>query len=393
MRGSIRKRYNGSWTLIVDLGRARDPKTGRERRKQLWRTCHGTRKEAESALTELVRTVNRGEFVGSTRITVREWLLEWVDKAIRPPARRPNTYLRYRHVIMRHLVPALGDLRLQQLKAADVKRYYTDQTVLSGATLALHHAILHGALKAAAQEGLVLRNVAALVIGKPRATRNYDRLRANCWDAEEARAAIAAAKTIGTQTAAFVTLALDSGARKGELCGLRWMDVDLDVGTVTFVQQLVKPGRKPEFGPTKTDTPRTVVLASETVEMLKTHRRAQAELKMKHRRHYADLGLVFAKEWGDLHGREDTLGLPLQSNNLGQREFARVIKAAGVRPITVHGLRHTTATLLLKTGVPPHVVQQRLGHKHVEMTLSVYAHVLPSMQQDAARRIGALLHG
>jgi integrase len=102
---------------------------------------------------------------------------------------------------------------------------------------------------------------------------------------------------------------------------------------------------------------------------------------------------VFAKEWDDLHGRQDSLGLPLQSNNLGQREFAGVIKAAGVRPITVHGLRHTSATLLLKAGVPINVVAQRLGHKQVEITLGIYAHVLPSRQQDAARKLGVLLHG
>lgn len=98
------------------------------------------------------------------------------------------------------------------------------------------------------------------------------------------------------------------------------------------------------------------------------------------------------KEWGDLHGREDSLGLPLQSNNLGQREFARILKAAGVKRITVHGLRHTSATLLLKAGVPAQVVQQRLGHKRIEITLGIYAHVLPSMQQDA-QRLGGLLYG
>jgi integrase len=103
--------------------------------------------------------------------------------------------------------------------------------------------------------------------------------------------------------------------------------------------------------------------------------------------------MVFAKDWGHLHGREDSLGLPLQSNNFGQREFARLLKAAKVRPFTVHGLRHTSATLLLKAGVPAQVVQQRLGHKRIEITLGIYAHVLPSMQQDAARRRGALLHG
>ena len=104
-------------------------------------------------------------------------------------------------------------------------------------------------------------------------------------------------------------------------------------------------------------------------------------------------GLVFAKEWGERYHRKDFLGLPLQTNNMGEREFARIIKAANVRWISIHGLRHTSATLLLKAGVPAHVVQQRLGHKRIEMTLGIYAHALPSMQQEAARRLGALLHG
>jgi integrase len=114
---------------------------------------------------------------------------------------------------------------------------------------------------------------------------------------------------------------------------------------------------------------------------------------MRNRTKYQDHGLVFTKEWGELSGGEDYLGLPLQANNLGEREFARLIKAAKVRRISLHGLRHSSATLLLKAGVAPHVVQQRLGHKRIEMTLGIYAHALPSMQQDAARRLGALLHG
>jgi integrase len=113
---------------------------------------------------------------------------------------------------------------------------------------------------------------------------------------------------------------------------------------------------------------------------------------MANRTVYQDHGLMFAKEWGHLHGREDSLGLPLQSNNLGQREFARLLKTSVVKPITIHGLRHTSATLLLKTGVP-HVVQQRLGHRRIEITLGIYAHALPSMQHEAAVRLGAILHG
>jgi integrase len=392
MRGSIKRRYEGSWSLILDLGYQTDPKTGLRKRKQRWVTFRGTKQLAEKHLNELVRAAGRGEFVERSKLTVGEWLTEWIEKAIKPPAKRPGTYRVYKSVNTRHLTPALGAIRLQELKAADIKRYYTDKK-LSESTLAQHHAIIHGALSAAVLEGMVIRNVAHLVVGKPQQRDDHDHVSGNCWDTDEARAFLVAAKKAGPQPAALYALALDSGARKNELCGLQWADIDLDAGTVTFVRQLVKLGAKPEFGPIKNDVPRTVDLSAETVALLKEHKRTQAELKMRNRVAYRDLGMVFAREWSDLHGREASLGLPLLSNNLGQREFAKIIKAVKVKPITIHGLRHTSATLLLKAGVPPQVVQRRLGHKRIEITLGIYAHVLPSMQQDTARRLGALLHG
>ena len=87
------------------------------------------------------------------------------------------------------------------------------------------------------------------------------------------------------------------------------------------------------------------------------------------------------------------LGDLLSINNLGQREFARLLVAAGVKPITLHGLRHTCASLLLAAGVSPDIVQQRLGHKRIEITLDLYAHVLPGQQRDAARQLGSLIYG
>jgi integrase len=392
MRGSIRQRSRGSWTLTFDLGQATDPTTGQCRRRQRRVTVRGTKRQAQAHLVDLLRAANRGELVERSQRTLGDWLIEWLEKAIKPPAKRPGTYRAYAHVVQHQIIPVLGAIPLQELKAADIKRYYTDSK-LSGSTLAQHHAIVHSALKAAMLEGLVFRNVAALVIGKPQRKRDHADVARNCWEADEARTFLAAAKQAGPQPAALYAVALDSGARKNELCGLQWGDLDFEKGTVAIVRQLTKLGRKPEFGPVKNGVPRTVDLASETVELLKAHKRAQAELKMRNRLAYHDLGMVFAKEWGDLHGREDSLGLPLQSNNLGQREFARILKVANVRRITIHGLRHTSATLLLKAGVPAHVVQQRLGHKRVEITLGIYAHVLPSMQQDAAQRLGALLYG
>jgi integrase len=263
---------------------------------------------------------------------------------------------------------------------------------LSPTTLEQHHTLLHSALKAAQLQGLVQRNVASLVIGKPHRPEGHEDVLKHCWEAEEARRFIAAAKEVGPQPAAFYTLTLDSGARKGELCGLKWTDVDLDAGTVAIVRQLIKPGPQPVFGPLKNGERRTISVAAETVTLLRRHKAHQAELKLANWAHYHDHGLVFAKEWEHLRRHGDTLGHPLQMNNLGQNEFRKLIKQSGVRPIKFHGLRHTCATLLLQAGVPIKVVQERLGHKRIEITLNIYAHALPSMQQDAAAKLAALLH-
>jgi integrase len=397
MRGSLVQRYKGSWSIVVDLGYQQDAVTGQLKRKQKWITFRGTKKQAEQRLTELVRDAHRGELVEPHTRTLGAWLDEWIDKAIKPPARTPRAYETYKSVIERHLKPRMGAIPLQQVKAADLKRYYTEaaereEGPLAPATLEQHHTILHSALQAAVLEGLVQRNVAKLVVGKPHAPEGYQDVLAHCWEAHEAKAFLASAKAAGTQPAAFYGLTLDSGARKAEVCGLKWSDIDTAAGRVTFQRQLRTPGPSPVFGPVKNKTPRTVEIAAETLTLLRRHRAHQAEVKLANRGHYHDHGLVFAKEWGDLTRHRDTLGDPLQANNLGQREFARLIKAAGVRTIKFHGLRHTCATLLLQAGVPAHVVQRRLGHKKIEITLSVYAHALPAMQQDAAERLASVLY-
>jgi integrase len=242
---------------------------GKPKRRQKWVTFRGTKKEAQTQLTELLRSANRGEFIERSKLTLGEWLNEWLEKAIKRPAKRASTYRAYKHVIEHRVKPVLGTIRLQDLKAADIKRYYTDSQ-LSASTLAQHHAIVSAALKAATLENLVTRNVAALVIGKPQAHRDHDALRRNCWEPVEARSFLSAARAAGAQPAALYALALDSGARKNELCGLQWSDVDLENGMVTFVRQLTATGRTPEFGPVKNGTPRTVDLGPETIELLRT---------------------------------------------------------------------------------------------------------------------------
>jgi integrase len=393
MRGSLKQRYPGSWSIILDLGYEPDPVTGKLRRKQKWHTVRGTRKQAEDRLTDLLKDVKDGTYVDASKITLGEWLREWFAAA--KPRFRPSTADRFEGIITKSLMTApIAKLLLQKVRSTHLEQYYGGSTV-SASTLTLHHTILHQALRKAAKDRLIVTNPAADLDHKPRRTpeKATEGAQAHAWTASEARAFLAAAGAAGTQPAAFYALAIDSGARKGELCGLLWANVDLDAGKIRVVQQLLKPGAEPTFGPTKTGRPRTITLGSETVELLRAHRKHQRELMMANRTTYRDLGLVFAKEWSDLQRAGEMLGYPLQINNLGQREYAKLIKVAGVRPIKFHGLRHTCATLLLQAGTPIHVVSERLGHSKVSMTMEVYAHVLPDMQQQAAAALGALLHG
>jgi integrase len=132
-----------------------------------------------------------------------------------------------------------------------------------------------------------------------------------------------------------------------------------------------------------------VTLGAETLTQLRKHRRSQLELKMKNGKAYADFGLVFAKEPEDLDRPQAELGQPIETL---ARRTQSVVKAAGVRRIKFHGIRHTVATLSLQAGTPPHVVAAKLGHSAMEL-MKTYAHALPDMQQDAAARLATLLHG
>lgn len=396
MRGSITQRYKGSWSLILDLGYQHDPVTGTSKRQQKWITFRGTKTDAEKKLNELINDQNKGTFIEPHKRTLGEWLIEWWKKVIKA-TKTPRTADTYEGVIKNHLVPKLGALRLQAVKSIDLEHYYAEHRqhhpALSEATLEQHHMILSGALKAAVREGLVVRNVATLVNGKPKAPQSHaEEVEHHCWTADEARAFLDAAKAAGDQPAAFYALALETGMRKSELGGLKWTDVDLPRGAVRIQRQIVTL-RPVTFGPVKNKTPRSVRITSELVVLLRRHKVHQAELKLQSGGRYHDHGLVFAKEWFDVRKTQDTLGDPLALNNIGQREYAHLIKTAKVRPIKFHGMRHTSATLALQEGNSPKVVQERLGHKKITTTMDIYAHVLPAMDQEAADTVGAVIHG
>ena len=280
---------------------------------------------------------------------------------------------------------------MQRLRPADIENYYASLKV-APPTVDLHHTVIHSSLQRAVKHQLVIRNV-AVGVERPRQVKDPEETIVQAWSADEVRKFLKAARAVGPMAAALYALAVDSGMRKAELCGLKWSDVDLAAAKIRIARQLTKMGAEPEWGPLKAGFRRTITIATPTVALLRAHRKHQAEIKMKNRSVYADHDLVFAKEWPHLTRRWMTLGHPLQMNNIGQREYAGLIKTAGLRPIRFHDLRHTCATLLLQAGQPIHVVSERLGHAKVATTMEIYAHVLPTQQKDAAAALGGLLYG
>lgn len=389
MKGSVKKR-GGSWRGRADLGL--DPNTGKRR---IVSVTARTKKEVEDELRIKLEENRKGEYVPPSELTVAAWLDTWVQ-VVFAPGKRQRSVETYKSVIKLHLKPAFSETRLQQFEPEQVEEYFAARRgKLSDSTLSQHSAILFAAMKSAVRKKKIAKNPVALVESKPkRATGGHEDALRHCWEQDEARAFLRVARAAGAQPAAFYTMELELGLRKGEICGLRWEDVDLDRGTVRIVQQLVRVGaagkREPLFGPPKGGKVRTLDISPDDVcALLAAHKKHQAEVKLRNRMAYHDHGLVFAKE-----GRSrstDRIGDPLQANNLAEREFNPLVKLAGVRRIKFHGLRHTSATLALQAGVPVKVVQARLGHRRIEITMDIYAHALPSAQKDAARVMSSIL--
>ncbi len=393
-RGSIKKRskVKNTWTIILDLGYKTNDK-GKRVRNQKWITVQGTKREAEARLAELLHKANQGDFVEPSKLTFGQWLDHWLETTVKPPATRPRTYETYEIVIRRHVKPTIGKIRLQELDAMHLEEYYRKKgETLSQTTLKQHHAVISKALKSAVVKKYVQNNVATLVENKPKVTEKPPGAVVNCWEKEEAQKFLKEARKRDAQTVAQFALALDSGARRSELRGLKWENVNLEEGTVRIIEQLVRYDKKLIAGPPKNGKPRTIHISAETVSLLNLHRKEQLELKLRNGKAYEDQGLVFAKQWDQMTRKHHSLGEPLVRGAVN-KDFEALIKTTEVKRISFHGLRHTSATLLLQAGIPVHAVSERLGHKSVDITMNVYAHVLPSMHEEITTELSGLLYG
>jgi integrase len=308
-------------------------------------------------MNELQAAVARGVYVPPTRMTVKAFLEEWLPSA---EARlRPGAYDACELHVRRYIVPRIGDLPLQGLTRNRVQRLYAVHNI---------HSTLCRALADAVRNHLVAHNAAEAAHRQPDSPEQLT------WTARQVHVFLDAVAT--DRLYALWRLAVTTGLRRGELVGLRWRDVDFAAGRIAVIQQRAKGGGAVSAGPTKTKRGRRLVsLDDTTLAALKQHREAQDKEKELLGAGYQDEDLVFCRADGRaLHPDRVTKLL---------REHVR---AAGLPWIKVQGLRHTHATILLQAGVHPKVVQERLGHSSIAITLDIYSHAIPAMQEDAAAR-------
>jgi len=369
MRGSIKQRSPGSWFIRYDAGV--DPVTGKRQQKSI--THRGTKKQAQSKLTELLALENKGIHYQSEKITMAEWLRRWMVDHVTVNT-KPKTIERYRQLINTHILPRIGNVPLVKLTPGHVRDL---QRALTNADMApsgveLVHTVISGALKSAMRMELVWRNVAQGV-SPPRRTRRE----LNLPDVPSIRRLLEAAREDRHPLHPALHLAAYCGMRRGEILGLTWADVDLKGGSIAISRSVV---RSQDLGiilqPTKTDrSRRRIDIDEETVEVLQGHDVAQIENRLRTGGEYVDQGLVFA----------DGKGAPMNPMLL-TRAFQKMAKAHGLGQLRLHDLRHFHASVMLLSGESPVLVSQRLGHASIATTVDTYGHLFPGQQRAAAQR-------
>lgn len=354
-------------------------------RRQVTKGPFSRKADAERWLQDELQLTREGRPTLPSKITMAELLDEWL--AVRKPGLEPSTFAEYTRYVERRLKPHIGHHKVKDLRPGHVARMFEalrqpganqrgkGKRGLSETSIQHTHVALSSALDYAVRQRLIAHNVMADV-DRPRRQRTAMRV----WSAGQLTKFLASVED--DRLHPVLRLASHTGARRSELLGLRWPQLDLAAATMSVTGRRTRVGYEMvERAGTKTAAgARVVDLDPATVDVLRAWRKAQGAEAELWGVAYVETGYVFTAENGE----------PLHADHLAQR-FERLVAAAGVPTIRFHDLRHTHATLLLKAGVPPHVVAQRLGHASPALTLSVYSHVLPRQQAAAAAAFAKLV--
>jgi len=391
VRGHIAKKGN-KYYIVISL---KDEVTGK--RKVKWLSGKNgkgfdRKKDAEREMPEILASVMKGEFDPPSRTdeTFGELMEQYLQS--KKPTVRYNTWKAYAGLVRNNLIPHLGHIKPKKLQPEHFERLYHEVLAerLSVASIKKLHVLVCDALNRAMRKGKVLRNVAASVELPIRTSTKFV-----VWDEEQLEAFLNEAKS--SQYYPIYHMAANTGMRQSELLGLGRNELDLDHRTVSVRQALTldEDGYRPNDTKSVASV-RAVALFPETVEVLRQHLDRQETQKAAAKeagRQYDDHGMVF----------QTSTGRPISPRNL-MRDFYLILDrlekkwqngeiSVRVPRIRFHDLRHTHATLLLKRGVHPKIVQERLGHSSITVTLDIYSHVLPNLQQAVLGSIGDSILG
>jgi len=364
--GCIRQRKDGRWLAIITVGYSAG---GKRLRKYVYGE---TKREVTEKLTRLQNQKLDGALQPTSKLKVDEYLQRWLEDAVKLSVRN-TTYQSYSQLVRLHISPLIGGMKLASLTPANVQWLYAelDRRGKSRRIQYQCHAVLHRALEVAMKWGLVARNVADAVERPKLKTHEVKPL-----DDSQVRTFLAAAQD--DRLHSLYVLAVCTGMRQGELFGLKWGDIDLKAGTLQVRRTIVEvDGKFYENEPKTEKGKRLIHLPESAVTALVTHR---AKLMTEG---LAACPLVFPNNAGGY----------LRRQNVARRSFSPILKTAGLPESTrFHDLRHSHATMLLSAGIHPRVVQERLGHSQIAVTLGVYSHVMPSMQAEAAAKVESLIN-
>jgi integrase len=376
MKGHIRQRSPGHFAIVIDV---RDPETGK--RKRRWHSLKGTKREAQVECSKLIAAISGGSYVDPSRQTVAQFLDRWL--AYKASQLSPRSYERYGEIVRENIAPALGAVRLTVLRSTQIAEAYSSALAsgrrdgkggLSPATVVYMHRVLKQSLAQAVLWHDLARNPTE-GIKPPRVERRQMKV----YDADATATLIEIAR--GTSLFIAILLAVTTGMRRGEIAALRWRHIDLARAQISVVENAEQTKHAVRYKPPKTDKGRRpVALSATVVDELRAHRVSQAQELLK-------LGIRLSDDTFVIAQADSS---PYQPRSL-THAFKLFLAEHKLPRIRLHDLRHTHATAMLSACVHPKIVQERLGHSTIAITLDLYSHVLEGMQENAVERVDAAL--
>jgi len=356
--GSIYRRKNGVWCAQLSIQGKRLTKYAKTRREcQIW-------------LREAQARQSTGLIPDAHNLTLDRYLPYWLD--LNRSHWAPSTHRQYAQLCRDHILPLIGRIKLTNLRPDHIQQILNAD--VGQRTRSLIYAVLRRALNQAIKWQLIAHSPLR-TLNAPAQPRSEMR----ALDPAQARHFLEACRD--HRLSALFYLAISTGLRQGELLGLMWSDLDRTTGALRIQRQLRRVyGSGLQFTDLKTAASRRqIIIGVETLDRLKAHRIAQLRERL------------FQADW---HDRDliftNALGGPIDPSKL-YKIFRQILDAAGLPQIRFHDLRHTAASLMLSQGIHPKIVQERLGHSSINITLDTYSHIIPTLQQNAAGQIEAIL--